>query len=537
MSSVICEVALRGALVAATTGVALASAMARPDQDPVRDALRSRIEILRTSGRLVVAGDPVHFTTAVAELYERSGFAPLWGSAAAAAFPAAVAGLAHDGLTPAHYRHGVPSPARGKTTVEDLAETDLARTDALLLALHDLRFGRTRRIPTSASQSVQEATGLSPDEVRHLARASDLAARFERLRPDHFVYGEMRHGLEALRRVSRSGGWQPVPPGTLLKIGQSDSRISLVRRRLEAEGYLARTDSEAELTFDSALDGAVRLFQHHHGLNEDGIVGPSTLAELNVTVDARIEQVRVNLERARWVLHELPDTVLIVNIAGARVYLLYGGGVAFDARAIVGKANTRTPVFTATLQYIQLNPAWNVPPGIVGEVLAAARRSRGYLTREGIRILDTRGRVVDPRTLDFSRYSAATFPYAFRQDPGPRNPLGRIKFGLPNRYNVYLHDTPARQLFEREDRTFSHGCVRVEDPVRLAELVLDDAVWDRQAIESAIVSGRTRSISLRHPMAVLIQYWTASADHDGRLHFYPDRYRRDPTVLAELDRP
>lgn len=273
MNSVTRGAAVRGALAAATTVVALASAMHRPDQDPLRGALRSRIEILRTSGRLVVAGDPVRFPTAVAELYEWSGFAPLWGSAAAAAFPAAIAGLAH------------------------------------------------------------------------------------------------------------------------------------------------------------------------------------------------------------------------------------------------------------------------VPPGIVGEVLAAARRSPGYLTREGIRVLDARGRVVDPRTVDFSRYSAATFPYAFRQDPGPRNPLGRIKFGLPNRYNVYLHDTPARQLFDREDRTFSHGCVRVEDPVRLAELVLDDAAWDRQAIESAIASGRTRSVSLRHPMAVLIQYWTASADHDGRLRFYPDRYRRDPAVLAELDRP
>jgi murein L,D-transpeptidase YcbB/YkuD len=280
----------------------------------------------------------------------------------------------------------------------------------------------------------------------------------------------------------------------------------------------------------------VRKFQHRHGLNDDGVVGRATLAEMNVPVETRIEQLRINLERARWVTHGLPDTFVAVNVAGARVYFLRAGQVVFESRAIVGKSYTRTPVFSAPMRYIDLNPTWTVPPGIVGEVLARVKKEPGYLAKEGMWVLHG-GRPVDPTAIDFSSYSARTFPYVFRQAPGPANPLGHIKFVFPNEHNVYLHDTPSRSLFEREERLFSHGCIRVENPLRLAELVLDDPVlWSRASIEAAISTGETRTIRLERPLPVLILYWTASTDLDGELHFYRDVYKRDAELLAALNR-
>ncbi|HSJ08936.1 MAG TPA: L,D-transpeptidase family protein, partial [Longimicrobiales bacterium] len=213
-------------------------------------------------------------------------------------------------------------------------------------------------------------------------------------------------------------------------------------------------------------------------------------------------------------------------------YFVRDSVVTFESRVIVGREYTRTPVFSAALRHIDLNPTWTVPPGIVGEVLAAARRDAGYLSRQGIEVLDAAGRAV---SVDVSRYSAATFPYTFRQRPGPLNPLGQVKFVLPNAYNVYLHDTPARSLFASEQRTFSHGCIRVSNPLDLAALVLDTPRWSVEALRAAIATGATRTIPLARPVPVLILYWTASADLHGELHFYADVYDRDPALLRALN--
>jgi L,D-transpeptidase YcbB len=302
-------------------------------------------------------------------------------------------------------------------------------------------------------------------------------------------------------------------------------------------GDLSSDSALAALRFDPALERALRSFQHRHGLNPDGVVGRATLAELNLSVAARIAQVRLNLERARWVTHDLPDTFVAVNVAGAMVYFVKDGRVAFETRAVVGKTHTTTPIFRTVIRAIDLNPTWTVPPGIVGEVLRAIRRDPGYLSTENMRVLTRSGKQLDPANIDFASYSAKSFPYVFRQEPGPRNPLGRIKFVLPNPYNVYLHDTQAHQLFEREQRTFSHGCIRVQQPLQLATLLLNDSsVWNPPVLEKAIATGTRSTIPVDPPMPVLVLYWTASTDLHGELHFYRDLYQRDAPLLRALDR-
>lgn len=526
-----------GAALVAVGSIVLGAPATLTGQEPVLEAIRDRVGALRTAPDAVIAGVAIRFPLAVAGLYERRGARPLWSRAGAEALPDALVRLAGDGLVPASYHLSALAALDGAAAAGDIADLEIVRTDALLMAAHDIRFGRTRRPARSVARDVEQLTGMPEAGVRDLMGRADLAARLQRLRPDHFAYAGLRKGLRELRAIGRAGGWEALPAGPALRAGVPDLRVPALRRRLRVQGYLAKEGPASDSTFDAALEAGVRAFQRAHGLNEDGVVGPVTLAALSVPVDARIDQVRVGLERVRWSVHDLGDTALVVNIAGARAYLLHGTDVVFEARAVVGRPETPTPAFTATLRTVELNPAWHVPSGIVGEVLDAAPGSRGYLAREGIRVLDRNGAIVDPATIDFDRYSARTFPYSFRQDPGPRNPLGRLKFGLPNRYAVYIHDTPSRELFQREIRTLSHGCVRVERPVRLAELVLDDRAWSAAALEEAIAAGGTRVIPLRRTIPVHLVYWTASADPRGTLYLYRDVYGRDADLLADLDRP
>ncbi len=289
---------------------------------------------------------------------------------------------------------------------------------------------------------------------------------------------------------------------------------------------------------DSAFIEGVRQFQRRHALNDDGIVGPATLAELNVTPERRIEQLRINLERARWYTPDLPGTFVAVNIAGAMAYMFRDSAEVWRSRAIVGRETTSTPVFRGMMTHMDLNPTWTVPPGIVGEVLASIRNDPGYMDRTGMRVINSAGRAMSITRSEILGYTATSFPYYFRQDAGPNNPLGLIKFLFPNRYNVYLHDTPARSLFDEEERLFSHGCVRLEDPFGLAEAILNDPDrWSREDVIAAIAADpATRTIRLETPLTVLVLYWTAATEEDGELHFHRDVYGRDASVLRGLER-
>jgi len=313
--------------------------------------------------------------------------------------------------------------------------------------------------------------------------------------------------------------------------------VPALRRRLVATGDLAAADVLDGDVFDTALERAVRRFQHRHGLNGDGVVGATTLAEMAVPVEVRIDQVRANLERGRWILRDLPASFIVVNVAGQRLYLVRGGSTAWETRVVVGRLATRTPTFVAALSEVVLNPTWTVPASIAPEVVADARSDPAYLSRQGFQVLDAGGGAVDPAAVEAALAGEGRFPYRFRQAPGRSNALGGVKLNFDNPYGVYLHDTPARSFFAREHRTFSHGCIRVEDPLRLAELALDDPAWDRKALEAAVAGGATRSLKPAYPWPILILYWTAAADYDGDLHLYRDVYGRDPALLAALDRP
>jgi murein L,D-transpeptidase YcbB/YkuD len=329
--------------------------------------------------------------------------------------------------------------------------------------------------------------------------------------------------LNTYRAIAQSGGWPFIPPGKVIERGKSDSRTSLLRERLRRNGDL--TEIAAGDVVDAGLAAAISRFQLRHGLIADGRVGAETYAALNLTAAARATQIEINLRR--WqAAPELGPTYIRVNAAAQTLEFVKNGVVALRMPVIVGDRRHPTPEFTASLTGVLFNPPWYVPPSIVArEIVPRLRRDPGYLARQNIRIL---GRDDDPfgHSIDWKRFTARNGLPRLRQDPGPNNSLGRIKFDLPNPYNVYLHDTPGKALFTKSVRAFSHGCIRVSQPRELA-LALLDASWSMAAIDEAIAAGVTRRVPVAPAVPVHIAYFTAFIDADGNVAFRQDIYGRD----------
>ncbi len=536
-------------LVIAFLGIALSHwCPARAQDNPVQEAIRQRIGVLRASGELRIGAAQVAATRVLALFYERREFLPAWvePSTIDAMFRGIDSSQAH-GLVPEDYhreplsqlRTGIessPAPA-----AEMRADFDLLLTDALLrLGYHDF-FGKVDPERLDPNWNLARELG-NMDPVAAIQEAIDSGSPdvfLDNLAPRHPYYERLQTALAHYRQIAAAGGWSSVPPGPTLRNGMQDERVTALRARLNVTGDLEKGAASDPALFDAPLEAAVQRFQERHRLGADGAVGAGTLQALNVPVAARIDQIRVNLERARWVLHDLGADFVIVNVAGFQVALFRGGKSIWSARSQVGKPYRETPVFRSEMQYLVFNPDWTVPPTILAQdILPAMRRDPSYLATKRLQVLDGNGKSVDPGSIDWSRNWGSSFPYVLRQQPGPDNALGLVKFIFPNKHFVFLHDTPSKALFEKEDRAFSSGCIRVEKPFELVELLLDDPKqWSRQHIEAVIQSGKTRTVYLREPLPVLLLYWTAAVDDAGRLHFIPDVYQRDPDVLQHLEAP
>ncbi|MGB7295570.1 MAG: L,D-transpeptidase family protein, partial [Candidatus Aminicenantales bacterium] len=260
----------------------------------------------------------------------------------------------------------------------------------------------------------------------------------------------------------------------------------------------------------------------------------------NVSAAERLTQIRANLERWRWITQELGERYILVNVADFRVGVVEAGREVMSMPAVVGRAYRRTPAFSGTMSHLEINPTWTVPPKLAREdILPKVRKDPAYLGQKGFRVFENwseGAREIDVSAFDWSLVKAENLPYKFRQDPGPQNSLGRIKFMFPNKFDVYLHDTPERELFNRAVRDFSSGCIRIERPVDLAEYVLrDDPDWTKEKILTAIKGGETRVVNLRNPLGVHLLYWTAWLGEDGRVQFRQDIYLRDAALYRALE--
>lgn len=556
LSTGVLRLALAACLVLAGA-LPAAGLAASADAAPPREALRERVEALRSERD---PGDDAHraVRALIAGLYEARGFEPLWTDAArVASLRRAVGASVTHGLDPRDYHAAAldlaPVPGDGRA----LAQRELLLTDALVRLAYHLHFGKSD--PRSLQPSWNFARTLGGADpaaaLAQLAGAPDPADALERLAPSLPAYADLRRVLAVLRETERRGGWTQVPAGPKLDTemtGRSDDpRLTALRQRLVEGGDLAAagtgtaasapSNAAPAAPFDAALAEAVRRFQARHGLQVDGVVGRETLAALNVPVAARIDQVRANLERLRWVARDFVGDHLLVDIAGFEARLWLGGREVWRSRVVVGRQYRRTPEFRSTMEYMVLNPEWGVPPTILrNDVLPRVLRDRGYLERQRMRLVDRSGRVVDPAGVDWNavRQRPGAFPYRVVQASGPANALGRIRFMAPNEHLVFLHDTPARELFERPVRAFSSGCIRVERAQALAVLLLDDAErWSAQQLAETLADGRTQTLPLRRRVPLLLLYHTARGGDDGLPAFRPDLYGRDAPIVRALAAP
>jgi L,D-transpeptidase YcbB len=529
--------------VAALLVVCLSPTWAQIDHS--QEIIREKIEQLRLLKTLKIGEASIVSTIVVPDFYERREFRPAWGKRSSVDdLLRAIRDSEAEGLDPRDYHLITLERLRdaldtSPTPVPAMrADFDIVLTEALVRLGYHLMFGKVdpERIDPSWNMS-RDINGFEPAVIMQQALDSDLLYQaIDKEKPTHAFYSDLKAALARYRAIKAAGGWPRIPAGPHLKMGMHDNRLPILRRRLMVTGDLGSRPSDSSATFDTELAEAVKVFQRRHGLTANGILGPETLAALNVPVEERIQQLLVNLERGRWVLHNLGSMFIVVNVAGYHAYYMRDGQMIWQGRAQVGRPYRQTPTFKAEMTHLVFNPNWTVPPTIFGQdYLPSLKQDRGYAQRKGLKVIDRAGRIVDPGQVDWSRYSANNSPYLLRQDPGPRNSLGRVKFIFPNDHTVFLHDTPNQALFNKTERAFSSGCIRIENALELARLVLnDEGRWTRQAIDKAIGSGKARTVFLQEPIPVLLLYWTAWVDSDRRVNFRHDLYGRDKLVQQGL---
>jgi murein L,D-transpeptidase YcbB/YkuD len=447
-----------------------------------------------------------------------------------------------DGLNPADFHideivRTQPSVQTLTVTPEQRAAFDIATTHTFIAALLQLRRGKVD--PSRLDNHWNfDGNGVDPrEDVNAFFIAldhHDVASAFAQAPPQAAVYVGLRQALAQLRGIRDRGGWPKVVVDHSLKPGMDEPAVAQLRARMVAAGFLDPRLIRGT-KYDGAVTAAVQKYQTEQYLGADGVAGATTLAALNVPVDARIDQVRVNLERARWLLYKLQGTFVIVDIAGYKVAMYRDGKPIWRSRVQVGKAARNTPIFQAQITYITFNPTWTVPPTILKEdVLPKIQANPGYLAANRMRVLDREGNVLDPSSVDWSNARGLTL----RQDSGPDSSLGQVVIRFPNDYAIYLHDTPHRELFAKTVRATSSGCIRVENPLQLVELLFNDPVkWNSAGIQKQLANGKTENIMLPVKVPVLLAYWTVDLESDGRVAFKPDVYGYDAPVLQALNRP
>lgn len=484
---------------------------------------------------------------AIKDFYTKREYKPIWfdGSGLSPRGKALLTVLAkadEHGINPSTYGMPKLGERAAKASAKEREELEIELTIAFLGYAGDIISGTVsnpRRVGGTFRDAKRPDTKKLLDDA---AAAPDMAKFLDQLPPDLRRYKSTLAALHKYRELDKKGGWPRVDAGPTLKIGMKHPRVAQVKKRLLVTGELASMEGEAE-TFDGALLLAVKKFQLRHGLLDDGNVGAGTVAEMNVSSKERVEQLVINLERRRWLAGYLGDRYIYVNIADHDLKIVEKDKTVYTSRVVVGRPFHETPVFSSTMQYVELNPYWNVPFSIATqELLPVIKKVPGYLQSNEYLLLTRMGdnnSAIDPGSVNWANYGPGNFPFQIRQKPGPRNALGTAAFIFPNPHNVFIHDTPIRSIFNLEDRYFSHGCVRVQNPWNLAIFLLkdqDNGQWTEDKIRKVVETKEQTRVNLKNPIPVHITYLTGWAEQDGTVHFRKDAYKRDATLKTAMNK-
>ncbi len=527
---------IRRIISAVTFFFVVAGCSSGPAPAQVEKQVQTRVTELATSDAAVRNERLIH-RGAVVRFYKARQGKPAWEEKEGSQVILAIRGVGADGLDPADYHLKVIEELVLKrkegTNAELEGDLDVLLTDAVAGIVDHMKYGRVRPASVNPAWNMDPRDGAPPLEetLKQVQSSGNVGEAIEHTRPDHFIYKGLVKELAQMKSVVAMGGWPTVPAGPTIKRGGIDSRIPTVRKRLSVSGEFQGQPGSNPNLYEPELVDAVKLFQARHRLAESGLVDKLTVAAMNVPAQARAGQVRVNLERARWVLSDLPDKFMLVNIPAFKAYLIQGGKNVWEARTQVGEEGKETPTFRSLMRTVVLNPDWTVPRSIIVNELMPD--GVAALQKKGLRLYDGNGNEVDPGSVnrdDLDRFT-------IRQPPGPKNALGAVKFLFPNKYDIYLHDTPSKHLFDNNVRTFSHGCIRLENALDLAKTLLEPQGWDEGRIQEAIASGEKQDVNLKDPFPVIIVYWTVSVGASGETRYAMDIYNQDPKLLMALDAP
>lgn len=508
--------------------------------------LAARIATLSAAGGEDPAIARIGTAAELSRFYALRGNEPVWRagggwSAKARAAIAVLEAADEEGLRPQDYL----APAVTADANADAARGDVLLTAGLLRYIGDVRAGRTIPSAVNPKNAVYPVRGDAAAILEDGLAASDFAAWLESLPPDDARYRNLRAALADSRAIAAEGPWPRLPDGPTLRQGDRGPAVAVLRAQLIRLGDLtpfgpgASQDAAESQEFDAALDFAVRRFQSRHGLAVDGAVGRNTRAALATTPKKRVETITVSLERMRWFPIPEDGRYIVVNSAGFELDAFEDGKLAAEMPVIVGKAKDPTPLFADIITEVTFLPTWTVPKSITREeILPQVRKDPDYFAARNMKVYSGWGDdscEIDPREVDWQKVSPRTMEHRVVQQPGGANALGRVRFTLENDFGIFMHDTPAKRLFDRDTRAFSHGCVRVGDAPALAAFVLEgDPEWTPEAIEAAIAGEETITVPVPRPVPVEMTYLTAWVDESGIVQFRNDIYNRDPALARAL---
>ncbi len=506
---------------------------------------------------------------AILKFYAQRQFRPVWTSLAGIeerAFPVLerLARASEEGMEPALYRVPVVWSVNGdlaeiESSAVRLAQFDIELTAAALRYAQHASGGVVNPNKLSAYHDLRPPRVGAEAALEKLATSGQPAHWLAALQPSHRAYRIFRAALKRLGAGQREVPLEPIAAGPVIRPGGFDERLPLIRRHLvrlgllhagekSKEAALRKPDGNGEVAndaisendpniYDAKLERAIRAFQKSAGLRADGLIGRGTLRALNGRrgggAGSRARKIALNMERLRWEPRDFGRLHFFVNQPAFEAYLVRDGKTVWKTRVIIGKPKNQTAFFNDVMETVVFNPYWGVPQSILTrEMMPRLMRDPSYLDRKGFEVYDRRGRRVSSASVDWYAYGGQSkVPFTVRQQPGTRNALGHIKFLFPNKHSIYMHDTPSRGLFSRKRRAFSHGCVRVQKPREMAELVTG---LSRQTIEAKIAAGKNDRMRLKRKIPVHMAYFTAWPDDAGRIHYYADVYGRDRLLDTAL---
>ncbi|MFM9989198.1 murein L,D-transpeptidase [Flavobacterium sp.] len=421
---------------------------------------------------------------------------------------------------------------------KDRVEIDEKEREKLELMLTTTFFKYSEKAFSGVNKNAHQLDWFIPRSKKNLQILLDsLILKNENdktYEPVNLYYSKLKEKLRLYRDIQKKGGFPIIKTNIkTLSVTESDSCLLQVKERLFLSGDLKVNDKT--ILFSNSLETAISNFQQRLGLTENGKLDTKTLEELNKTVDFRIKQMLVNLERLRWVPVEIENDYLLVNIPEYKLHVFENKKLLWETNVVVGKEAKQTSIFKGNISRIILNPYWNIPNSIINkEILPHLKRNANYLSRNNMEVVSNTGKVINASTINWHKYSK-NVPFIIRQKPGDNNSLGKMKFLFPNSFSIYLHDTPSKELFNQNKRDFSHGCIRVENPKKLAFYLLkNDKNWSQEKVDEVLKTKKETGIPVKPNMPVYIAYFTAWVDSNGNLNFRKDIYNLDDELAKEI---